>query len=167
MLEKKQHQLHGNKLSLTVSKAPLFVRFVMFLFTLLFFLITLVGVLGLVTAEKIEIRSIILIIIFGVLSFYMLRISLWNTYGKEVIIFHKAKIEYLADYRWFKGGKIEIDINGQPEFGMQQIGDEKDKKGVLLIGLEKPNIICVTAIPNIELEEIIDKLNNLDNTSSY
>ena len=159
MVEKKQYQLNGNKLSLIVSKAPLFVRSVMFLFTFLFFLITLGGILAMVTGRKLEIRSLIVIAIFGLLSFYVLRISLWNTYGKEVLLFNKDKIEYSADYHWFSGGKIEI--NRHAEFSIQQIGDEKDKKGTLLIGSKKTKIICVTAIPNTELEEIIDKLNNL------
>lgn len=34
---------------------------------------------------------------------------------------------------------------------------KKDKKGVLLIGLQKPNIIYATAIPNAELGQIINK----------
>ena len=160
MLAKTQHHLNGNKLSLMVEKAPIFVRLVMFLFTFLCALITVAGVLGMIGGGKMEIRSLIVIAIFGILSFYMLRISLWNTYGKEVLLFNKEKVEYSADYHWFRGGKIEI--NRPAEFSIQQIGDENDKKGVLLIGLQKPNIICVTAIPNAELGEIIDKLNNLD-----
>jgi len=164
MTEVKQYQLEGNILTLTVKKAPLFVRSIMFLFAFLFFLLPLMGMfLGFAMGEGMHINYLISLFIFGLLGFYMLRISLWNTYGKEIVILNNNKIEYYADYGWFKGGKKQKEFNQQVEFGIRQIGYEEDNEGGLIIGLEEPNIICATKMPNAVLKELIDKLNELVN----
>lgn len=160
----KQYQLNNNVLTLKVKRAPLFVRSIMFLFAFLFFLVPLTGmILGLAMGKGMHIGYLIGLFFFGVMGFYLLRIALWNTYGLETITFKKDKIEYIADYGWFKDGKKQKEINRNVEFGIRQIGYEEDNKGGLVIGLEEPNIICATKMPNEELEELIDKLNNVDN----
>jgi len=162
MTEVKQYQLERNILTLKVKKAPLFVRSIMFLFAFLFFMIPLiVMILGIAMGQGMHIKYLISLFIFGLLGFYMLRISLWNTYGKEIVILNKDKVEYYADYGWFKDGKKLKEFNQQIEFGIRQIGYEDDNKGGLIIGLEEPNIICVTKMPNNVLDELIDKLNQV------
>ena len=41
----------------------------------------------------------------------MLKIILWNTYGKEVITLHDDKIVYIAYYHYFCDGKKELSCN--------------------------------------------------------
>jgi hypothetical protein len=159
MTEKKQYKLVGNELTLTVKKAPLFVRSVMFLFAFLFFLMPLVGMLlGLSMGKGLHIGYFIGIFFFSVMGFFMLRNALWNTYGKELIIFDENRVRYVADYGWFKDGKKEKEFTGQIEYGIRQLGYEDDNKGGLIIGLKEPSINCVTKMPNSELEELIDLL---------
>lgn len=165
MTETKQYQLNKNELTLTVKKAPLFVRSVMFIFAFLFFLLPLTGmILGLSMGKSMHIGYLIGLFIFGFFGFYLLRIALWNTYGQETIVFNRNNVEYIADYGWFKDGKRQIDIHRPFEFGIRQICYEEDNKGALIIGLDEPNIICVTKMPNAQLEALIDKLNNTDNS---
>ena len=49
-------------------------------------------------------------LIFWGLGFYLLRIALWNTFGKEIITLEQDKISYLADYKYFKDGLKELKI---------------------------------------------------------
>lgn len=159
----KQYELNSNVLVLRVKKASLFVRSVMFFFTFLFFFLPLTGmILGLAMGKGMHIGYLIGLFIFGLLGFYMLRISLWNTFGKETITFNNKNITYVADYGWFKDGKKEKEIADSIAFSVRPIGYEDDNKGGLIIGLDEP-IMCVTKMSNAELEELIDKLNDLDN----
>lgn len=160
----KQYELNYNVLVLRVKKAPLFIRSIMFLFSFLFFLLPLTGmILGLAMGKGMHIGYLIGLFFFEIMGFYMLRMSLWNTYGKEIIVFNTTKVEYSADYGWFKDGKKQKEIDRKVEFGIRQVGYEDDHKGSLVIGLDEPNIICATKMPNAQLEELIDKLSKVDN----
>ena len=99
--------------------------------------------------------------LFGLMGFYMLRVSLWNTYGYETIVFDKQKVTYEANYGWFKDGKKTKDINPLV-FSIKQVGYEEDKKGTLMIGTDDSCIECVTKIPIREIEELIEKLKNIN-----
>ena len=159
----RQYELNKNVLELRVKKASLFVRSVLFLFTILFFSLPLFGIiLRLTMGDGLHFGNIVLLIIFGVLGFYMLRISLWNTYGKETITFESNHVIYIADYGWFKDGKKHKEIKEPLVYLVRQIGYEEDNKGVLVIEMEEP-INCVTKIPIEELKELINKLNDVDN----
>ena len=98
--------------------------------------------------------------VFGVLGFYMLRISLLNTFGKEIITFENTNITYIADYGWFKDGKKQKEYEKPLKYTIRQIGYKEDNEGGLVIELEEP-ILCVTKMPNAELGELIDILNDL------
>lgn len=155
----KQYELNNNMLILSVKKAPMFVRAIMYLFSFLFFLLPLTGmILGLVMGKGMHFGYLIGLFFFGLMGFYMLRMSLWNTYGKEIIVFNQKNIEYSADYGWFKDGKKQKELDRKVEFGIRQVGYEDDQTGALVIGLDEPNIICATKMPNAELEELIDIL---------
>ena len=161
----RQYELHDNTLVLRVKKAPLFVRSVLFFFSFLFFLLPLVGmILGLAMGQGMHIGYLIGMFFFGLLGFYMLRISLWNTFGKETITFGAHEITYIADYGWFKDGKKEKEVSDFVLFSIRPIGYEDDNKGRLIIGRDEP-IHCVTKMPTPELEELIEKLNQLDHNS--
>ena len=42
------------------------------------------------------------------IGFYLLRVTLWNSVGREVLTLNPDKISYIADYRLFKDGRQEI-----------------------------------------------------------
>jgi len=160
----KQYQLNGNVLTLNVKKAPAFLRSVMFLFAFLFFIMPLAGmVLYMAIGNGFHIGFLFGMFFFGLMGFYLLRIALWNTYGNEVISITKNHINYIADYGWFKDGKKQNEITAPIVYSIRQIGYEDDNTGGLVIGLEEPYIICATKMPIDELQELIAKLNNIDN----
>lgn len=47
-------------------------------------------------------------LLFWGLGFYMFRVVLWNSFGKEIIILNLDSIIYNADYKYFKDGFNEI-----------------------------------------------------------
>ncbi len=95
------------------------------------------------------------------MGFYLLRIALWNTYGKEEITFNGSNIEYFADYGWFKDSIKPKEIVPLV-YSIRQIGYEEDKKGALVIGKADRAIECVTKMKSIEIEELIGRLKSIN-----
>ncbi len=157
----KQYNLQTNDLTLRVKKSPFLVRLIMFFFTSLFFLAPLVGmVIAISSGKKFHIAYVISIGIFSLLGFYLLRISLWNTYGHERVVFNGTEVTYNADYGWFNDAVKKENITPL-SFRIHPIGYEEDKMGVLVIGTNDSKIECVTKMPISEITELIEKLNNL------
>jgi hypothetical protein len=72
-----QYSLNNNKLILKVKKASLFVRIVMYIITASFFILPLVGII--ISVHNVgspHFKYLITIAVFGLLGFYMLRVSL-------------------------------------------------------------------------------------------
>lgn len=157
----KQYWLNNNELTLKVKKAPLFIRGVMFIFSFLFFTLPSLGMIASVlSGNKLHIGFFIGIGVFGLLGFYLLRISLWNTYGSEKIIFTKLNTTYEVDYKWFKDGKKVKEIIPLT-FSIIPVGYEEDNTGVLKIGNNDSSINCVTKLPIIEIEKLIIELKKI------
>lgn len=156
-----QYFLNGNELTLEAKKAPFILRAMMYLFAFISFILPITGmIIGLAAGNGFHFIYFLSIVMFGLIGFYLLRVSLWNSFGKETIRFNKEQIIYEADYGWFKDGKKEI--NRHVEFGIRHIGYENDNEGALIIGLDEPSIKCVTKMPNSEIELLIEKLKALD-----
>jgi len=96
--------------------------------------------------------------LFGLMGFYLLRVSLWNTYGSEIIHIENQTITYVANYGWFKDEKQSQEIN-PIFFTIKQVGYVEDNKGALVIGTGTTSIECATKMSVDDLTELIDKLN--------
>lgn len=93
----------GNKtiINFNVKRANLFFKSI---------LIFLIGVpivlmlLALVLSDKIKSPFAFFIgfLIFGLVSFFLFRLLLWNTYGKEIYTISKNEFTAINDYGWFK-----------------------------------------------------------------
>ena len=96
--------------------------------------------------------------LFGLIAFYLLRQSLWNTFGTEEIKFEKGIVHYEADYGWFKDAQKHKEIQ-ELSYLILPIEYEDDNLGVLIIGNgDTEQIRCVTKIPIDQIEELIAKL---------
>ncbi|TGV01240.1 hypothetical protein [Flavivirga rizhaonensis] len=154
----KSYEISNNQLTLRIKRSPVFVRSIMFLFTFLFFFSPLIGIaLFISTGYRFHIGFLVWMGLFGLMGFYMLRVSLWNTYGYETIHFNEQKVTYEANYGWFKDGKKTKEISPL-KFSIKQVGYKEDKKGTLIIGTEDSYIECVTKMPIHEIKELIEKL---------
>ena len=100
----KQIEFKENQIIFRVKKSPLLGRILLYVITFLSIALPLGGfIANMINGGDIKFFSIVFLFIFGLISFYMLRVSLWNTYGYELIQFGIDKLTYSADYCWFKG----------------------------------------------------------------
>lgn len=161
--DRKQYEVKGNILTLKVKKAPLFIRSILFLLCFVFVFLPTTGMIfRLLWGYQMNLAYLIFIFIFGLFGFYTLRIALWNTYGKESIVFHQTMVEYVADYGWFRDGKKQKEFDQPMQFKKVPLGYEEDDTGGLIIGLNDKIISCVTKMPNAQVDELIQKLEALN-----
>lgn len=157
----KQFDFQANKLFLKVRKTPLIIRVIFFAFAFAFFILPIISLIfSISNGNGLKFGHFIFMGAFGLMGFYLLRLSLWNTYGNEVFEISTNKIIYEADYGWFKDGKKEI-TNIELNYSIKSIGYEEENKGVLVIGSNETKIESVVKIPIPQLEELIEKLKEL------
>lgn len=155
-----QYYYQNNILQLKVKKSPFLVRAIMFILAFSFFILPIFGaIFSIAMGGGLHIGFFIGIGIFSLFGFYLLRMSLWNTYGEETIQILDNKIVYEANYGWFKDGKKEILISN-PNFYALPAGYEEDKEGVLVIASNNDRLESVVKMKIIHLEELITKLSD-------
>ncbi|MGJ1238735.1 hypothetical protein [Sphingobacterium sp. G1-14] len=161
-----QIDLKQNQLVLKEKRGPLIARLFIYLLTIFSIILPLGGVTVNVSNSGLTIVSVIMLGLFGLIAYYMLRVSLWNTYGAEIIEFQKNKINYTADYQWFKGGQKEFDFE-KIDFTIQKSGYEEDNKGVLVIKFDEKEIFeTVSKLPLSDLEILRINLKELYNNQT-
>jgi hypothetical protein len=157
-----QFSFEKKQLKLKVAKSPILVRLILFIITFLCFALPLFGiVLNAIEGNGIKFGGILVFGAFSLIGFFMLRISLWNSFGEEIIQFNDDQIEYVADYRWFKDGRKTLDKN-LIRFSIKPLGYEEDNKGILVISNGKSEIESVVKMQIKYLEELIELLQNVD-----
>jgi len=162
----KQFSLENQELILKVKKSPPAIRAALFIITFLCFALPLLGILfNIIAGDGVKFGGVLALGIFSLLGFHLLRLSLWNHQGREKIQFSNAHITYLADYGWFVDGKKEID-NYEVLFLIKSVGYEEENKGVLIISNKQSEIESVVTMPKYELDELIERAQNLCEPSS-
>lgn len=111
----RQHQVKIDSKQLVISsrKAPVFIRIVLIILLSTLILIPLVVTFFTLTYGNGPHIGIVFsfLLCWGV-AFYLLRILLWNSVGREVLILNTNYISYAADYRLFKDNQQEIAVKG-------------------------------------------------------
>lgn len=155
-----QFSFENNQLKLKVLKTPLIVRLILFLITFLCFALPLFGIIyNVVQGNGIKFGGVMVFGIFCILGFYLLRISLWNSHGEEIIQFNDNEIIYIADYAWFKDGKKTLE-KCDVTYSIKPVGYEDENNGVLKISNGKAEIESVIKMSNQNLEKLIDRIKN-------
>lgn len=150
-----QYNFKNNILNLKVKRSPLAVRIVMFFFAFAFFVFPVVGaIVGMLMGSGLQFGYFIGIGLFSLMGFYLLRVSLWNTYGEENIEILANKVVYEANYGWFKDGKKELVISA-PTYSFKSVGYEEDNEGVLVISSENAQIESVVKMSIHEIEALL------------
>lgn len=150
-----------NSFTISVKPAPIVIRFV--LMTLLFISITgpLLGlILSAQSKEGIKFGNILVLIIFGIIATYLLKMLLWNSFGSETFKINDNKIEYEADYKWFKDGKKILDLETTEVI----IVDMEDHKHGKLILKDHENQI--NSAIKVKIEEIKKFANDFLSTNN-
>lgn len=155
-----QHQLEENRLILNVRKSPLIIRIILYIITFISFFAPISSILiSIASGGGLKAGYFFAFLFWGLIGYFMLKRSLWNTLGKEIIVFYKDKITYEANYGWFKDGTKEIK-NRSIEFYYEKAGFEEDNEGVLIIQNNEDKIKTVAKISISELNQLINSLNS-------
>jgi len=158
-----QFKLENNKITLTSKPSPLFARGLILFFAIISILLPVGGMIGsMANGNRFHIGFLITTGIFGLIGFYLLRVFLWNSYGKETIVFSKNQVTYEADYKWFKDGKKTQNFESL-EFSIKPIGYQEDNIGTLVIESNEDCIESVVKMPNKELDSLILELKQVLN----
>ncbi|MEG1026925.1 MAG: hypothetical protein RSF34_20810 [Flavobacterium sp.] len=154
-----QIEFKENQLVLRVKKSPLLGRILLYLITFLSIALPIGGFIGNITSNiGLSFFHILFLFVFGFIAFYMLRVSLWNTYGCESIQFGNKKLTYVADYHWFKDKVKEFNFENI-NYDIKQVGYEEDNQGVLVIKFDDDKVLkTVTKISMYDLEILIRNL---------
>lgn len=94
------------------SKTNVFVKaFLWLLFLVCVFAICASITFMVIGGDGFQIGYVFSLVIFGLFAWYTLRLALWNSFGKEFIMFEKDKVTYTADYRAFQENKQQLPID--------------------------------------------------------
>jgi len=149
-----------SELILRVKRSPLLGRILLYLITFLSIALPLGGfIVNMSSNVGLSFFHILFLFVFALIAFYMLRVSLWNTYGFEIIQFGNSKLTYVADYHWFKDKVKEFSFENI-NYDIKPIGYEEDNKGILVIKFDDDRVLeTVAKIPISDLESLIIRLN--------
>ncbi|MFD1602286.1 hypothetical protein ACFSJW_18600 [Flavobacterium artemisiae] len=149
-----QYSLEKNLLTLSVRKSPFIIRLILWTLAFSFFIFPISSMIAsIASGNGFHFGFLIGIGIFSLIGFFMLRVSLWNTYGQETILFTNEEIIYEADYKWFKDAKKNITRNNI-SYSAKASGYEEDNEGILVIQNETQTIECVVKMPQLEVEQL-------------
>jgi len=148
----------AKQLIINGKKPTLIVRIILFLVLIIsFFLPIAATIFAIQYADGFKFGLIISYILCWGIGIYFLRIILWNTYGKEILTLHENLIVYYADYKYFKDGFQEIEVDN---LNIEIIEESED---VCSMGrLYLFNEWTETAIETV-LKERIEILNQIKN----
>jgi hypothetical protein len=157
-MKQNQIKIHGSQLTICAKKAPLFIRIVLTLILSILIFIPLAVTFFVLNNEDVPRIGIAFsfILCWGI-GFYLLRVTLWNSIGREILTLDPEKISYIADYRLFKDGRQEI----KTKFLKTEIiyEDEPNKPfGRLRLSNESTSIETVLQTTITELEEIRNEI---------
>lgn len=151
-------QITDNRITIQGAKSPLFIRIVLAIIIFINGLIPFVFIFFMLTdGDGLNFVIIVPIIIFWGAGLYLLRVLLWNTYGKEILDLDDSRIQYLADYKFFKDSRKELNTDGL-EIEIIYEDKMKSEKGRLRIKNSKNKIETVLQLKLTDLKILTGKI---------
>jgi hypothetical protein len=136
---------------------PKSIRIILALFVLAAFLAPIAATISILAlGREIKFGLFISYIILWSVGYYLLRIILWNTYGKEILIIDKDKLSYYCDYKYFQGNKKEIKTD-QLQIEIKKSG-EQNEMGVLCLTNANEKIEMVIPVSLIDLIPVEEQI---------
>ncbi len=156
----------GKVLCLRITRAPLLVLAVYYVFAFLSMALPILGIILTINAgEQLHFGHGIGLVIFGLLSFFLLRNALWNTRGVEEIEWEEDAIIYVANYGWWKDGRRTIALKGL-NITKKIAGYLEDNHWVLVLGNGDIVVESVVKLPLFTIENLILELKAKTNNNS-
>lgn len=151
-------EIKGSELTICSKKAPLFIRIVL---TLIMSVLVLIPI-ALIVFTWLFGEGAIIGIAFSFLfcwglGFYLLRIILWNSCGREILNLEAEKVSYIADYGLFKDGRQEIPSRGLQTEIIYDI-QSNSKLGRLRLNHKTVSLETVLPLSIAEIDELINAI---------
>ncbi|WP_298520907.1 hypothetical protein [uncultured Kordia sp.] len=106
-----------DQIVITGNKSPLFTRILLLVIAIIAIIIPLsVIIYRAVDGLGFHFVFVPIILITLGTAYFMLRMFLWNTYGKEILTFTEDGITYKSDYKYFKGSTIIVPKSPNVQF---------------------------------------------------
>lgn len=144
-------------ITINQDKSPLFGRIIVLLLTIIPFMIPIVATIYALFEYQLLPGILITYAIFRFSGYYLLKLFLWNSYGKEIIQIRKDKIIYYADYKLFKHNYLEF-IKNQT----LKIKDKEAEKGRLTIESNENKVVLNKKLPLKDLHQILEMIKKYD-----
>lgn len=107
-----QINIDGSQLTISTRKTPIFLRvFLIFILTILILIPIALTFIWLTNGRGLHIGIAFSFILCWGIGFYLLRITLWNTVGREILNLNLDNISYIADYGLFRDGQQIIGLS--------------------------------------------------------
>jgi hypothetical protein len=137
-------------LTVFAHETPFAVRFVIGFFCFAIFIVPVVATIAiLANGDGFKAGIIISYIISWLVGYYLLRIVLWNSYGKEIVVIDSESLNYYCDYKYFKSNqqelklsKLKIEIQKQEDSGVFVFSNQ-DEKIQMVIPVSMQDLISV------------------------
>ena len=153
-MKQKQIEISGSQLTIFTKKTPVFIRIVLTLILTILTLIPLAATFFVLTyGDGPHIGIAFSFILCWGVGFYLLRVTLWNSVGREILKLEPKKISYIADYRLFKDGRQEISTT---DLETEIIYEDEPNKPIGRLRLKNKTTSIETVIQTkiTELEEL-------------
>jgi hypothetical protein len=149
---KKSRIVHKNNEIIISSEPSAFIaRIILIVIIIISILIPIAATIGMTITEiGFHFGILISFLLFWGIGIYLIRVFLWNTFGREIILYQPDKISYLADYKYFKDSRHEISTDN-----LEASIIEKESGGVIKFSNKESTIMTVLPIPLKEAENII------------
>src|SRR5688572_30664501 len=128
-------QQDGFLLEFFTKPVPLFIRVTLLTIILICAAIP-VAIIALADLES-PMGYIFSMLVFWLPGFFLLRVLLWNSYGREVVIFNAGRVNYFCDFKLFQDRKLSFEMAAL-DFGFIEDRTEKlfkplrdDQQGLL------------------------------------
>lgn len=159
-MKKSQLHLDGIDLIVSVKKTPRSIRIVLTILLVIFFIIPIGAIISTCACGiGFNFGHVIISIISWLSAYFLLRILLWNAYGRELYSFANGNVSYVADYKLFRDPKREIE--GDIVVDILKIGKPDQDYGTLVFKSGDNTIISVIEVPYSELSLLVVELKKL------
>lgn len=121
-------------------------------------LLPLIGTYVVLSNYGPHIGILIIYLLFWGPGLFIFRSLLWNSFGKEVLEIHSEELTYYADFKYFKDGKQQINLQNVNIKSPKT--NHKTDMGRLIFKSGEKQIETVIEIPMEELKEVMDFIGN-------
>jgi hypothetical protein len=94
---------------------------------------------------------------FWGVGIFLLRIILWNSFGRQVIIFEKGKVSHHFNYGLFKSKITEVE---KQQYHFSSVIQQDEDEGRIVMHLADNNIVSPFNLQREELNYLLEQLSN-------